>query len=59
MCAVLILFGEKNLYWGNAKKFLADETRFKKMILQYDKEKVTDLTIKKLKYYIETEYFNP
>ena len=48
MSAVLILFGEQNLDWQNAKKYMADGNKFKKMILQFDKENVSDLTIKKL-----------
>ena len=32
MSAVLILFGEQNLDWQNAKKYMADGNKFKKMI---------------------------
>ncbi|XP_071825285.1 dynein axonemal heavy chain 6-like isoform X2 [Apostichopus japonicus] len=57
METICILLGEK-ADWQSAKGLLADP-QFLKRLMDYDKEKIPDSTLKKLKKYIENPKFVP
>lgn len=55
--AVCVLMGLKPV-WDSAKKMLGDPN-FTKKLLEFDKEQISDVTLKKIKTYVEHKDFDP